>query len=109
MVVLCYTKVTRDREFLNDSWFADGTFKTAPLLFAQLCTIHAIHHDCVVPLVYALLPDKSQQTYERLLSVLKDKVSQLNPRSVMIDFEIAAKQAFEVVFPRQLRADAYFI
>ena len=43
---------------------ADGTFKVAPLLFTQLYTIFANYNGVVVPVVYMLLPDKSQNTYE---------------------------------------------
>jgi hypothetical protein len=37
-------------------WFADGTFKTAPELFYQIYTIHALV-DNILPFVYALLPN----------------------------------------------------
>ena len=51
----------------NSHWMADGTFKTAPPLFAQLLTIHAIIFNTVIPLVYALLPNKTKDTYKRLI------------------------------------------
>ncbi len=41
-------------------WLADGTFKTAPGIFAQVYSIHAVRCGRVVPLVYSLLPNKTQ-------------------------------------------------
>ncbi|RWS08330.1 hypothetical protein B4U80_10400, partial [Leptotrombidium deliense] len=52
----------------SDHWYADGTFKTSPLLFQQIYTIHGIQNLEVIPALYALLP------YSRLLSALTDKV-----------------------------------
>ncbi len=52
-------------QLLRDSnnWFADGTFKTTPLLFYQLYTIHVYTHERMIAAVYALLPNKKQATY----------------------------------------------
>ncbi|KAF2885538.1 hypothetical protein ILUMI_20606 [Ignelater luminosus] len=35
----------------SDHWFCDGIFKTAPSLFTQPMTIHAIKFDAVIPLI----------------------------------------------------------
>ncbi|KAK9738131.1 hypothetical protein QE152_g10123 [Popillia japonica] len=43
-------------------WYADGTLKTVPLLFNQLYTIHGLKEDASVPLVYALLPNRTKET-----------------------------------------------
>lgn len=42
----------------SHDWFMDGTFKTAPLLFEQLYTIHALTTIGTIPCVYALLTNK---------------------------------------------------
>lgn len=50
-----------------DYWFADGTFKTVPLIFKQLYTIHGIVHSKVIPLIYVLMSDKSESSYKNML------------------------------------------
>lgn len=47
--------------------FCDGTFYIAPSIFDQLYTIHGIVSGKTFPLVYALLPNRQQSTYERML------------------------------------------
>ena len=49
------------------TWFLDGTFKTAPNIFLQLLTIHGIVRDHPFPLVYALLPNKTTDSYSAVL------------------------------------------
>ena len=54
----------------NDVWMLEGTFKVSPSLFVQQHTIHVViggHSGHVFPCVYALLPDKSTETYKILL------------------------------------------
>lgn len=47
-------------------WFADGTFKTSPLIFSQVYTIHVlIKENIIIPTIYALLPNKTEETYIR--------------------------------------------
>ncbi len=49
----------------------DGTFYISPSDFAQLYTIHAKVSGQVFPLLYALLPNKTEVTYTRLLRKIK--------------------------------------
>ena len=48
----------------------DGTFNIVPSLFYQLFTIHAQVQGNLVPCVYALLPDKKEDTYKDMLTGL---------------------------------------
>ena len=80
-------------------WFADGTFKTAPELFYQIYTIHALVDNNILPCVYALLPNKTEQTYYEMFQQLLILKPTLNPRSVMVDFEIGARNALLREFP----------
>ncbi|CAF4076037.1 unnamed protein product, partial [Rotaria magnacalcarata] len=48
-------------------WNADGTCRTAPKKFSQAYTIHGHNEFSMKPLVFAALPDKSQDTYFNLL------------------------------------------
>ncbi|KAG8176080.1 hypothetical protein JTE90_025538 [Oedothorax gibbosus] len=79
-------------------WFADGTFKSAPHLFTQIYTIHGIVKSQNVPAVYALLPSKTEAVYSQLLAALKVLNPNLNPETILIDFEKAAMNAFKANF-----------
>ena len=76
-----------------DDWFCDGTFSTAPSVFFQIYTIHASVEGILIHIVYALLPDKKEETYFRLLSCFDIEF----PKRATIDFEIAVKNAFNSV------------
>ena len=85
----------------SSSIYVDGTFKIVPELFYQLYTVHAVHpNGAVFPCIYALLPNKTTETYVRLFQKLKELKPDLNPQDVMIDFEKAAMNALERVFPQ---------
>ncbi|KAK9731441.1 hypothetical protein QE152_g13671 [Popillia japonica] len=75
-------------------WFADGTFKSAPPLFSQIYTIHGVRYSNVIPTVFALLPNKTQETYTRVFVFQQLKVLNpgLRPLTIM-DFERAAMNA----------------
>ena len=55
-----------------DTWHMDGTFDSAPLLFHQLFVIRAKLGDSAISCVYALIPNKMQAAYEKLLIVVID-------------------------------------
>jgi hypothetical protein len=69
-----------------------------PTIFTQLYTIHGVYRDAVFPLVFTLLSDKQQATYEKLINQLRHLRPTWNPKSVMVDFEKAAINAFQKVF-----------
>ena len=52
--------------------YIDGTFKANPQLFYQLFTVHAVYNGQHFPFVYALLPNKTTSTYNRLFTKLND-------------------------------------
>jgi hypothetical protein len=92
------------KEFLgyllsSNTRFADGTFKTAPQLFQQLFTIHFLRNSKAYPAVYALLSNKLESTYVEMLQKLKIIDDNLNPDTVITDFEKASINAFKTVFP----------
>ena len=67
-------------------WYGDGTFKTVPHLFYQLYTLHGIQVNNSIPLLYALLPDKTEATYVRLLQQVKQLQPDVYPETFMTDF-----------------------
>ena len=83
----------------SEVWFADGTFSITPLLFSQIYVISAKKHRGVHPIIYALLPDKQRATYVRMFQLLLDIEPNLNPTSIICDFEQGAHSAMREVFP----------
>ncbi len=87
-----------------DIAFVHGTFQTCPRLFYQIFTIHAILNGRHVPLVYYLLPNMRQETYERVFQLLEDKVRaglqlELLSTTVLSDYELAIILCKELSYP----------
>ncbi len=55
----------------------DGTFESFPEIFTQMYTIHAFINGESIPVIFALLPDKRQATYEQLLRIVRNNLIQL--------------------------------
>ena len=92
----------------NDHWFIDGTLKVAPTLFTQLFTIHALINNSAYPLVYVLLPEKTEHGYERVMQKILELHPGLNPASIMADFEKASLNACATIFPGARLAGCFF-
>ncbi len=92
----------------HTDWFIDGTFDAVPLIYTQLFTIHATVAGKVVPCVYVLLPNKTQISYTSTLRQLHIIHPNLHPNTVLIDFELAIKNALETVFPGVDVSGCYF-
>jgi hypothetical protein len=86
----------------SNTVFGDETFNSCPGRFYQLYTLHGYVEDTSYPLVFALLPNKTEQTYTRLFTMLKGALLQnnlfLTPQLVLMDFETSAKNALKAVF-----------
>lgn len=86
----------------SGAYFADGTFKSAPKPFYQLYVLHLdIGSDenstNVVPVIYALLPNKTEQTYTRLFTLLKQHLN-IQIQTFKCDYEVAQINAVSTVF-----------
>ena len=89
-------------------WYGDGTFKICPKIFFQFYTFHCCTEKLSIPLVYCLLPDKKQETYEFSLKKIaalvrrnsNDPTNWNGPRSMIVDFELAMMKALKSVFPQ---------
>lgn len=73
--------------------YVDGTFSSSPTIFYQLYTIHGIKYSNVLPSVFALLPNKTEETYVHLFNTILKLKPGLNPKSIMLDFEQATINA----------------
>ena len=76
-------------------WIADGTFKVVPKEFFQLYTIHGHVFNKTFPLVFVLMSDKLETSYKKVIDIIKEKGSMDLPKTVIIDFEVAAYNAFK--------------
>ena len=108
---ICIFSTQANLELLSRSeqFFSDGTFSTAPRrLFYQLYSIHGIFHNNILPLVYAFLPNKSAETYGRLMEELKRLQPSINPQKWMTDFERASINAIQSSFPQVSHTGCFF-
>jgi hypothetical protein len=84
--------------------YMDGTFYSAPNLFAQLYTVHAKVYDQMFPLLYGLLPDRRQRTHERFINLIVDAANENNevfqPDTIMVDYEMGSIQAYRTTLPQ---------
>ena len=92
----------------NRHWLVDGTFKTSPSIFLQIFTVHVLIKENVIPCVYVLLTNKCEESYKLVFNKLKSLEPLLDPISVLIDFEIAVKNAIACVFPRANITGCFF-
>ncbi|XP_076042009.1 uncharacterized protein LOC143025913 [Oratosquilla oratoria] len=85
----------------------DGTFNIAPPLFSQMYTIHARCMDQMIPLIYALLPDKRRATYDRMFAAI-NTMHDFGPRTIITDYEQAAIQACHAAYPAASQSGCFF-
>ena len=91
--------------------FVDGTFDLAPEPFSQIYVVLGRMADKrPVPAVFALLPDKSGDTYKTFVEVVKKEVifRQNMPEKVMLDFEKACWNAFSLHLPQSILGGCLF-
>lgn len=95
-----------------ETWFVDGTFKTSPTLFYQLFSILGAAHQVGVnrqrqvvglPFVHALLQNKKQATYTKVLKVVLEAAREQNlhpPENlrIMSDFEYGILNSVKEIF-----------
>ena len=81
----------------------DGTFEMTPNSSYQLYTMHAFVGDEGMPVVWAILPNKSKATYIEMFSAVERSLVEKNgnvgrQRCFLVDFELAAIDAIGSVF-----------
>ncbi|KRY31620.1 hypothetical protein T03_16849, partial [Trichinella britovi] len=94
------------------TWGMDGTFKVVPQWYQQLFTIHAFVAGKLVPAVYCLCTGKDIGTYGYIFQALMDKAAalevDLNPETIICDFETALIPAIRGCFPNTRVQGCYF-
>jgi len=64
--------------FSSDTWYMDGIFNVAPLLFTQLYVIRIPLGESAVTYGYSSLPSKYRSTYEELFTAIQDRCTELD-------------------------------
>uniref|UniRef100_A0A0L8GLB2 MULE transposase domain-containing protein n=1 Tax=Octopus bimaculoides TaxID=37653 RepID=A0A0L8GLB2_OCTBM len=74
----------------HKNWAADGPFKCCSSVFFQLYILHIQIDNFNAPRLFALLSDKSQDTYSRLFAKINELLQNEGPDNIIMDFEKAA-------------------
>lgn len=103
-IVLFYTEEGLLKLCESRSIDADGTFKVTPRMFGQMYTMHGEVGGHVFPLVYSLTVRRTQESYERIFTHLRQHAIQLGkelkPERFVVDFELAAINSVKSIFPQ---------
>ena len=91
-----------------DHWFCDGTFKSSPALFDQLFIIQGKFRELILPLLFVLMPNRTQSSYARVLSAIGNLRPNLAPLTIMSDFEQASINAFHDAYPAARQRGCFF-
>jgi len=90
--------------YQSEYLICDGTFEMAPDCSYQLYTIHGFLRGEGLPLLYAILPNKTTDTYTEMLTSLRSALIARfcdigSVQYILTDFELAAINAVQRVFP----------
>jgi len=111
-IVIFSTDANLDTLGRSEHWFADGTFKSCPILFDQLFILHGYKTDgenvICLPLAYVVTPNRTAVTYKRIFEQLKTLQPGLAPNSIMTDYESALLKSFTEAFPTTERRGCFF-
>ena len=88
----------------SSRWHSDGTFFAAPKPFNQVYIIHAYtDNGHMLPCAYYLTQKKDCAIYKAMFTHLKNAAEEngyiLNPKTIVVDFELAAINAYKFHWP----------
>lgn len=83
----------------NKIWCVDGTFSVVPSPYMQLYTISYLKDNNVFPCVFAILKNKRQVTYNKMLELIQHLQTIEEPECIKVDFEKASINALKLAFP----------
>ena len=94
---------------------SDGTFRSAPILFQQVYTIHVDFQGHSFPFAYVLMTHRNQLLYSEVMSHIKDTIAAEfaaftleNIKFCMSDFEPAILGAMALAFPYAVPKGCWF-
>ena len=82
---------------MKQNWFGDRTFKVCPQIIFQIYTIHPQINGRILPCIYALLPNKTEETYTTSFREVEQHVAN-SPTDILMDFERAASNSVCLVY-----------
>lgn len=88
--------------------YVDGTFSLTPPCFAQIMVVLAELDGLVLPVCYALLPDKAEETYDRMIGLIRSAWPAFQQTRFSTDFEKGLINAFSRAFPNAERHGCLF-
>ncbi|KAF7685046.1 hypothetical protein CDIK_4205 [Cucumispora dikerogammari] len=97
-VVLFYSLPTIEYLKKSDVIMMDGTFKICPPSFYQIYTIHGVIYGKSFPMIYIIMKNKTQSAYSLAFNFINRNIN-INPKYILLDFEIAAINAARETFP----------
>lgn len=94
-------------------FFVDATFHSCPKPFYQLLSIHGDFGSTEFlintrPLIYALMPNKKQISYDIVFQMIKSQLPELEINLIHCDFEIAMWNAILKVYPNTNIKGCYY-
>ena len=109
------TKTNTEKLELAPIFLADGTFKTAPILFEQVYVIHALRggpeqfeNGHLLPSLFVLLTKKTDDVYMRMWEVIQQLCPGAQPTHMLMDFERAAINSFSHFWPHTTVKSCFF-
>lgn len=94
--------------------YVDGTFKSAVPPFTQLISLHGdlgytnFKEINIIPVLYGLLPDKKQKSYEVFFDLVKSQIPEFNPEIITTDYEVGIMNAIHTIYPKATRRGCLF-
>ena len=73
-------------------------FKAYPSITSQLFITHGLFKNKVLPILFVLLPDKALEIYTKFLEEVHCLYPELQPDTIVTDFELATLNAAVGVF-----------
>lgn len=81
----------------SKTWISDGTFRSTPVDFYQMLTIHFLFFGKTYPGFYILLRNKKEDSYLKAFNYIKSEFN-CCPDNIIIDFEQGLYNAFKKKF-----------
>jgi len=94
------------------TWYMDGNFSMAPLLFQQLFVICVKVNKVFITAAFILLKNKTESSYEEMLQIIINKCAEKNlfpdPQIINVDFEKAIINAIKIVIGEDVQIQGCF-
>jgi hypothetical protein len=112
ILLFCSQKARKDIKKITE-FFGDATFDSCPPPFKQFYSIHGDQGSTTEttktkPLIFALLSNKMQSTYELMFRIIKSQLPKYRPKLFHCDFEVAAINALLLVYPKVQIIGCYY-